>query len=293
MENIRILNFVAKTNGTVEANLKLVSVSTSIQTSLRKEFGLVRCDVEGSLQPIRLVDKLQQGQHFQIVLKDEIVRKILPYDFPLKIVFEDEDLAVVDKPCGLAVISTHKHYAKSLENALANIWGDFVYRPVNRLDKNTSGLMIVAKNVYAHSQLSKTHIAREYLALVDGILNNDGFVDSPIGRPDPNSVLRGVMQDGKPAKTFFQTEKVFNSHTLAKIQLTTGRTHQIRVHMASIGHPLSSDELYNQNKTPVTLLDKTQIFHHCLHSHKIEFLHPTTHKMMSFESTCPFCEILD
>ena len=166
--NERRIEYVSSFDGTVEDILKSYGVSSSICATLRKSMGLVCKIANGEEIPIRLVDKLLAGEEFCIYLVDENITPIPKYDIPINIVYEDEDIAVIDKPAGLAVIPVKAHYGKCLANALANIWGDFVYRPVNRLDRDTSGLMIVAKNQLAHSKLALEHVHRESIARCSG-----------------------------------------------------------------------------------------------------------------------------
>ena len=157
----RRIEYVAAFDGKAEDILKSKGISTSICTALRKSLGLVCRIADGGEIPIRLIDELSQGERFCIYLVDECVKPIPKSDIAVNIVYEDEDIAVIDKQAGIAVIPVRGHYGKSLANALANIWGDFIYRPVNRLDRDTSGLMIVAKNQLAHSALTTEHIHRE------------------------------------------------------------------------------------------------------------------------------------
>ena len=153
---MRLINITAKINATIEENLRSQNYSSSLCSRLRKRMGLITVNNE----PKRIVDVVTVGDTISIVLEDAKIEPVIKANIPIKIVYEDEDLAIIDKQANLAVINTRDHYGKSLENALANIWGDFVYRPVNRLDRDTSGLMIVAKNQLAHSVLNYAPIEK-------------------------------------------------------------------------------------------------------------------------------------
>lgn len=284
MERItRVLQLTSILNGSVENNLRQIGFSSSICTALRKEMGLVYTIQNGEKKPLRLVDFLDTSRTFYIVLKDFDVNPIPRYNYPLDIVFEDDDVAVIDKPSGMAVIPTHNHYGKSLPNALANIWGDFVYRPVNRLDRDTSGLMIVAKNQLAHSILSTANIVKKYHALCLGILSGQGEWDFPITDSIDGSMKRFVSQDGKPALTKYKVLQNFDDYTLIECELVTGRTHQIRVHSAHSGHPLVADKLYGDARamqSPNGTLLTTQALHSC----HLEFISPLSNQKVVLDS---------
>lgn len=281
---MRIIEFTAILNGSVDDNLKMQEISSEIRTGLRRKLGLVFYN-DNHKTPLKLTDSLTVGDRFNIILEDEIKRSIPPYAIPLKIAYEDEDLIVVDKPYGLAVISTHEHYGKSLENALSHIWGEnFVYRPVNRLDRDTSGLMIVAKNQLAHSLLSKQHIKRQYIALVEGHLSGSNTISATIGSKKVGSMKRCVMQDGKKAITHYTAFKAYSSYSAVRLELETGRTHQIRVHMAHIGHPLLCDGIYNKKAKPIILDNGVLLNRQALHSYSLEFISPISKQTVELMS---------
>lgn len=282
----RRIEFVAPFDGVVDDILKSLDVSSSIRTSLRKRAGLVAHLQNGIENPLLLVDKIHNGDKFCIYLEDSDIPHIPVYDRDIKIVYEDEDVAVIDKPPSLAVIPVKNHYGRSLVNCLAKVWGDFVYRPVNRLDRDTSGLMTVAKNSLAHSRLSgKTE--REYLALCSGEYKGErtGVIDAPIARAD-GGMKRYVTQkgEGDEAVTYYEFIRRYDGYFLARMRPVTGRTHQIRVHMASIGYPLCCDRLYNPDCRPLTLADGRVLDRQALHSFRLRFTHPVTGESMSFES---------
>ena len=219
-------------------------------------------------------------------------------DIDIDVVYEDSDLLVINKASGMVVHPAPGHYSHTLVNALLyrfQISGGEKYRPgiVHRLDKDTSGLMLVAKNEKTHEKLSRMiankEVERHYLAIVDGVIKHDtGTIDAPIGR-DANNRQKMAVTDvhGKEAVTHFRVLEIFSNHTLVECILETGRTHQIRVHMAYIGHPVSNDPLYGRGKSTE--------FGQMLHSKSIKFKHPTTGKEMFFEVDPPkeFLEKLD
>lgn len=285
----RRLEYVAEFDGSAEDVLKYRGVSSSVCTALRKRLGLVRKITDGGEIPIKLIDMLAQGERFCIYLVDEVVKPIPKADIPVNIVYQDEDIAVIDKQAGLAVIPVKAHYGKSLPNALANIWGDFVYRPVNRLDRDTSGLMIVAKNQLAHSLLSVEHIHRQYVALCSGVFAGDksGVIDLPIKRCG-ESMRRVVDTSGERAITHYEIINQYKDYFSAKFILETGRTHQIRVHASHMGYPLCCDKLYNENTQDIICPNGKTLDRQALHSCKLEFVHPISKETLTFESQAEF-----
>lgn len=276
----RTLKYTAKFDGSVEENLKAYGFSSRVCTMLKRELGLVEVDNRA----IFVVDKVKKGDEINIIVKESPVH-IEPYDFPINIVLEDADIAVIDKPQGIASISTTAHYNMSLMNALAVYWGDYVYHPVTRLDKGTSGLMLIAKHGLAHSLLNSEiaegngkKVNREYLAVVTGEIADSGIIDAPIAHIDKSSYRRVVDSSGKRAVTEYMVEGRFGRFSLVRLKLHTGRTHQIRVHMAHIGCPLVGDILYGGE----AILNRP-----ALHSAKIKFCHPITGKLVELESRLP------
>lgn len=273
------IKLVAVKDGTILENLKLIGVSSGICTQLRKSTDFVLYNGI----PCTLLQIINTGEEFSIILKDEPLREIPSADIPLNIVYEDEHLAVIDKKPKLAVISTRVHYGKSLENALSNIWGNFVYRPVNRLDLDTSGLMIVAKNRFSACLLKDAPIHKEYRALVFGKVLGKSTIDLPIARDEDSIIKRKISIDGQPACTEYESIWHNDYYSLLKLILHTGRTHQIRLHMASIGHPVCGDTLYaNEN------CDNSPFPTQCLHSYRLSFTHPVFRKPMNFLSNSAY-----
>ena len=282
---MRTLIYTAETDGSVEENLRNEKYSSALITNLRKEKGLIAAaDTD---RPLKTSDMLKKGDKYRINLIDR--PKCVPkYDIELNFVYEDEDIAVIDKQSNLAVISSNLHYAKSLENALANVWGDFVYRPVNRLDKDTSGLIIIAKNQLAHSLLQKQKIKKKYTALVEGSLTGEGVINAPIYKPEIGSMKRIVDSRGKEAVTKYKSLAVYDSFSKIEFELLTGRTHQIRVHSAYISHPLCCDFLYNPNCAPILAPSEIFLNRQALHSSYLEFLQPVTGEILIFTSKADF-----
>ncbi|AND80392.1 RluA family pseudouridine synthase [Streptococcus pantholopis] len=221
-------------------------------------------------------------------------------NLPLDIIYEDADLAVVNKPQGMVVHPAAGHTRGTLVNALLYHIKDLsaingVIRPgiVHRLDKDTSGLLMIAKNDQAHqklaAELKDKKSLRQYLAIVHGNLPDDyGLIEAPIGRSKKDRKKQAVTAQGKPAATHFRVLERFGAYTLVALTLETGRTHQIRVHMAYIGHPLAGDVLYGPRKT----LPGAGQF---LHAQKLGLTHPRTGELLEFSAPLPqlFQETLD
>ena len=215
-------------------------------------------------------------------------------DIPLEIVYQDEDVAVVNKPQGMVVHPSAGHTSGTLVNALMYHIKDLsgingVLRPgiVHRIDKDTSGLLMIAKNDQAHvalaDELKDKKSLRKYWAIVHGNLPNDrGVIEAPIGRSEKDRKKQAVTAKGKPALTRFQVLERFGDYSLVELQLETGRTHQIRVHMAYIGHPVAGDEVYGPAKCPVKGLQGQT-----LHAGVLGFIHPRTGAYMEFTAPLP------
>ncbi len=239
--------------------------------------------------------KVQAEDKIIVDIPAPVYANIEPENISLNIIYEDNDVLIVNKPKNLVVHPAPGHYFGTLVNAvmyhcrenLSNING--VLRPgiVHRIDKDTTGALIVCKNDFSHNfiakQLKEHSIHRIYIGIVQGKLEqSEGIIDAPIGR---NPIKRKEMcineLHGKHAVTHYKVIKWFKHYTLCEFQLETGRTHQIRVHMASINHPLLGDEIYNHNKCPYKLQGQ------CLHAKTIGFIHPTTNKYVEFEAEIP------
>ena len=249
------------------------------------EDGLLR-----NAQPTFTTVALKAGDRIRVRLleKAEGSEAIMPAPLPFEIVYEDEDLLVVNKPADMPIHPSFQNHGNTLADALT--WHyqqhgeDFVYRCINRLDRDTTGLLIVAKHLISASILSdmvgKREIHREYLAIVKGIPPENGTISAPIGRKKGSAILREVnFETGEPAVTHFARLEIRNGLSLVSLKLETGRTHQIRVHMGYIGCPLIGDYLYYP--------ECSRISRQALHSHRLSFLHPITGKALSFTAPLP------
>lgn len=243
--------------------------------------------------------KLAVGDEVTIAPEKPQKIDLEPENIPLDIVYEDDDVVVVNKPQGMVVHPAPGHPDHTLVNALlyhcplSTINGEFRPGIVHRIDKDTSGLLMVAKNDMAHrslaAQLKAKTNKREYVALVHGVIKDDhGTIDAPIGRSRKDRKKQAIVSDGRHAVTHFKVLKRYRHYTLVSCRLETGRTHQIRVHMKSIGHPLAGDPLYGPRKT---LPGAGQY----LHARLLGFKHPRTGKEMVFTTPLPdyFQKMLD
>lgn len=237
--------------------------------------------------------KLKFQDEICVTLKEPVSLNIEPEEIPLDILYEDKDVIVVNKPQGMIVHPAAGVKTGTLVNALLNHCSDLsgingVTRPgiVHRIDKDTSGVLVVAKNDNSHNKLAKQlkdhSMTREYLALVEGILKEEeGTVDRPIARHPRDKIKMAVVLNGKRAVTHYKVINRFKNNTLVKCILETGRTHQIRVHMAYIGHPLVGDPVYGYKKQRFNLEGQL------LHARKLGFIHPSTGKYIEFETEIP------
>ena len=246
--------------------------------------------------------KVKADDRIQIDIPEPIEANIEAENIPLDIIYEDNDVLIVNKPKEMVVHPAPGNYSGTLVNALmyhckdslSNING--VLRPgiVHRIDKNTTGCLIVCKNDQSHNfvadQLSEHSINRIYVGIVCGVLKDDeGIIDAPIGRNKRDRKLMSVNEDGKRAITHYKVLKRFRDYTLVQFKLETGRTHQIRVHMAHINHPLLGDDQYGRQKCKFNLTGQ------CLHAKTIGFIHPSTKEYVEFEVEEPeyFKHLLD
>lgn len=235
---------------------------------------------------------VKEGDIISYEIPEPEVVEYVPEDIPLEIVYQDEDVAVVNKPQGMVVHPSAGHTSGTLVNALMYHIKDLsgingVLRPgiVHRIDKDTSGLLMIAKNDQAHvalaDELKDKKSLRKYWAIVHGNLPNDrGVIEAPIGRSEKDRKKQAVTAKGKPALTRFQVLERFGDYSLVELQLETGRTHQIRVHMAYIGHPVAGDEVYGPRKT---LKGHGQF----LHARTLGFTHPRTGEVLEFTAEAP------
>ena len=239
--------------------------------------------------------KAETGALIQLDMPELKPAKAEAQDIPLEILYQDEHLAVVVKPCGMVVHPAAGNDDGTLVNALlfhldslSGIGGEMRPGIVHRLDKDTSGLMLVAKNDAAHAalsrQLSEREMEKHYRALVYGKMKEpEGVIEKPIGRNKNDRKKMAVDEMGRWAKTEWKVLREYPDRTLLDVHIITGRTHQIRVHMASIGHPVLGDVLYGHKRMP----DVPRLM---LHAYSLAFTHPVTGERMQFTAKCPFCE---
>ena len=239
--------------------------------------------------------KLKIGDEITVNLPEPEICEALPENIPLDIVYEDDDLLVVNKPRGMVVHPATGNYTGTLVNALMYHCGDRlsgingVIRPgiVHRIDKDTSGLLIVAKNDFAHNllaqQIKEHSFTRKYQAIVVGNIKDDcGTVNAPIGRhPTDRKKMAVTLKNSRNAVTHYKVLGRYIGYTHLELTLETGRTHQIRVHMAYIGHPVAGDPVYSGKKY------LTKLNGQCLHAYYISFTHPRTNEIMTFSAPLP------
>ena len=237
--------------------------------------------------------RLTEGDRIEIDFPEPVALSIEPEPMDLDIVYEDSDVILVNKPKGMVVHPAAGHYTGTMVNGLLYHCKDLsgingVLRPgiVHRIDKDTTGIVIACKNDQAHrsiaAQLKAHSIRRRYYAIVTGNLKEDeGTIDKPIGRNPSDRKKMAVVPDGKDAVTHYQVLERFGAYTFIECRLETGRTHQIRVHMASIGHPLLGDEVYSKGKSRYATEGQ------CLHAYLLGFVHPTSGAYMEFRADLP------
>lgn len=271
---------------------------SSALTDLSRSY-IQKCIKEGQV----FVNDVPRKASYRLKVDDEIVFRIpeavepaiCAEDIPLSVLYEDEDVLIVDKPKGMVVHPAPGHYSGTLVNAvlyhckeqLSGING--VLRPgiVHRIDRDTTGSLVICKNDRAHREIAvqlKDHsMTRSYRAIVHGVLKNDeGTVDAPIGRDEKDRRRMAINEkNGKPAVTHYKVLKRFREYTYIECRLETGRTHQIRVHMTSIGHPLLGDEVYGSRRSPFRLEGQT------LHAYTLGFIHPGTREYLEVSAPLP------
>lgn len=272
-------------NSTLLSFLKAECYSSPVITHLKRtENGIL---LNGCWARVR--DILHKNDILTItLLETDSSDNIVPVPLPLNIIYEDEDLMVINKPGDMPIHPSQNNYENTLANAVAYYFSQqgipFVYRCINRLDRDTTGLLILAKHMYSASLLSdmvkNRFIHREYIAIADGNVNDEGIIDAPIARVKDSSIEREVnFTDGDFARTHYKCLKRKNGYSLVSLKLETGRTHQIRVHMKYIGHALLGDFLYNP--------DYTFMKRQALHSYRLTFTHPITKEKLTFTAPLP------
>ena len=246
--------------------------------------------------------KIQENDKISVEIPEPKQIELKAQNIPIEIIYEDSDIIVVNKPKGMVVHPANGNPDGTLVNAIMAICKDSLsgiggeIRPgiVQRIDKDTSGLLIVAKNDNAHVKMSeqiKNHeVKKTYIALVRGVFKeNEATIDMPIGRSTSDRKKMAVNKNGKNAITHIKVLKRFDKYTLLKVNIETGRTHQIRVHLSHIGYPIVGDYTYSNGKNEFDVIGQ------CLHAQKLEFKHPITQKDMCLEAELPqyFKDILD
>lgn len=269
----------------MDSILKSHGLATSaIRRAKRREKGLL---LDG--EAIYTSYPVKAGQVVAILCDDRAPSNIVPNEGPVDILYEDEDLLVVDKPAGLAVHPCAGSWEDSLGARLVHYYHqtglEADFHPVHRLDKGTSGLMAVAKHPSAQHVLTAAlhsgRFHREYLAVCEGVPSPAaGVIDAPLGRSDDSYIRQEVRPDGKPARTHYEALETGERFSLLRLVLETGRTHQIRVHMAYVGHPLAGDFLYGTEEPEL-------ISRPALHSHRLELTQPFTGEKLAFGSPLP------
>ena len=281
LENERIDRYVCTT---------LADLSRSYIQKIIADGGITVCG-----RSVKASYRVRPNDVISVTTPDTLIPDITSENIPLDILYEDDDVIVVNKPKGMVVHPAPGHYEHTLVNALMYHCGSSlsgingVLRPgiVHRIDMDTSGSLIVCKNDAAHEfiarQLEEHSIKREYKAIVTGDIEKDsGTIDAPIGRSTSNRLKMAVSPSGKRAVTHYTVEKRFGSFTLVSCRLETGRTHQIRVHMASIGHPVAGDIIYgNKAKTPVETNGQA------LHAYILGFLRPSDNEYIETRAQLP------
>lgn len=273
-ENLTILDF-----------LKSQGVSSHLITHLKKTANGITLNGKWAY----VSERLSKNDVVSItIIEDEASQNIVPVNIPIDIVFEDEDIIIVNKPANMPIHPSVNNFDNTLANALAYYYKDadtpFVFRCINRLDRDTTGLVLISKNMLSSCVLSNMvrnkEIHREYMAIVQGDIDEAGTIDAPIKRKDDSVIERIVsFEEGVRAVTHYKKIFYKNGFSLVKIKLETGRTHQIRVHMKYIKHPLPGDYLYNP--------DFSVIKRQALHSCSLTFNHPVTKELLSIRSDIP------
>lgn len=238
--------------------------------------------------------KVNEGEVLSVEIPELKPLEIVPEEIPLNILYDDDDVIVIDKPKGMVVHPANGNYTGTLVNAIMSKFGDNlsgingVIRPgiVHRIDKDTSGVLVIAKNDKAHlklaEQLKEHSMTRVYVAVVRGKLKEKvGTIDAPIGRNPKDRKKMGVVANGKRAVTHYKVIKELDDCSVIEVRLETGRTHQIRVHMSYIGHPLLGDSVYSNGKNKYGFVGQA------LHAKILGFIHPSTGEYMEFSSNLP------
>lgn len=272
----KILTFVAD-NDTLIKHFLGNKLSETIFRRIKSSLGNIKRNGE----TVIATDKIKKGDIVTVFIKENSKPYGIRKDLSLNVLYNDEDVIVVDKPKGVCSMSTNGHRDDCLFAGLEYLFPNEVFRIVTRLDKDTEGLVLVAKNSISHSVLNESKIVKKYTALLCGIIEEDLFIDAPISRGE--GIKRLVSSDGKSAKTKLKVIKRVGNDTLCEIELLTGRTHQIRVHTAYISHPVVGDTLYGEYSGDYNSGQKLK----CTY---LRFEHPITQKIIEIDigKNCDF-----
>lgn len=258
--------------------LQDLSMSNTLLSSLKfRPDGILKNGLQA-----RVTDRVQEGDTLSFSIADRHENTATPLDMDIPILWEDDSLLVADKPAGVGVYGGSR---PNLAGIFAAKWGrTHEFHPVNRLDVGTSGLLVIAKDGYAHDRLRRLlhteDFRREYLAAAEGIVTPAlGVIDLPISRQPVKGTTRAIDPSGLPSRTEYEVLKTGQNRTLLGLRLFTGRTHQIRLHMAATGHPLVGDKQYGATDCPLS--------RPALHSHRLHLIHPLTGEVMDLESPLP------
>jgi len=249
----------------------------------------------------RAKDKVVGGERVEIEARLEVDVQVAPEAMPLEIVFKDRALFVINKPAGLVVHPGAGNSRHTLQNALLALDPKLAVVPraglVHRLDKDTSGLLVVARTPEVHTTLvaalAEREIERHYIALCSGVMTGGGTIDEPIGRHRSQRTKMAVRSDGRPSVTRYRLMKRFRAHTLLHVQLESGRTHQIRVHLAHIGYPVVGDPVYGGRRrfpaaaSPALIAELEAFTRQALHAARLKLAHPITGKEVEWEAPLP------
>jgi 23S rRNA pseudouridine1911/1915/1917 synthase len=267
-------------------------LSRKLLTQLKKtDQGIL---VNGRKEKVNVCVKA--GDRIEVHLPEEDSDHILPQPIPFQRIFEDEHLLIVNKEAGMIVHPTKGHYTHTLANGVVHYWqqkGERCrFHPVHRLDQDTSGVLAIAKNAYAHQriaeQMKANQVVKEYLALVYGKLPEQaGTIDAPIDKDPLDPRRRTVSRKGYPSITHYRVVEEYGEVSLVRLRLMTGRTHQIRVHMKHAGCPLVGDKMYGPDVDPGTGPNPVSMSRHALHSCRLAFYHPVTGEWLEFAADLP------
>lgn len=252
-------------------------------------------------EPLKPKDRLEGGESIEVDAEPEIVIHCEAEDIPLDIIYEDEAILIINKPAGLVVHPAVGNWSGTLQNALLNYIPSLATLPragiVHRIDKDTSGLLMIAKTLPAHNslieQLQERSIHREYIAITKGRMISGGTIDEPIGRHPTDRKMFAVRENGKEAVTHYRVLERFAKHTMIQVKLETGRTHQIRVHMAHVRFPLIGDPMYGGRfQMPADCADELKVClknfkRQALHAGKLGLEHPLDHEYYEWEQPLP------